>query len=113
MWLISRISLFFLWPVVVLAIPQGQGILAGLRSFVSGVTSNLKLDFLDDFDVPDSMVPEEFKIIKFGLCGADIPTKSCTCEEGAEVVEMTFPKAASTSITFKELKTIFGKCRPT
>ena len=92
-----------------LALPQ-NGLLEGLRKIVSGVTS-FNTDVLNDFEVPDSMVPEEFKVIRFGLCGAE-PTLDCDCEPGAELPKITFPQE-NTAFTFKDLKILFGRCRPT
>lgn len=92
--------------------PQQNGILASLRNIVSGVTSGFNMDFLDDFSVPDSMVPNEFKVIRLGLCGLDQQTKSCICEVGASMKTLIFPDDR-TDVTFRDLKDIFGKCRPT
>ena len=91
------------------AFPQNS-LLEGLRKIVSGVTS-FNTDVLNDFEVPDSMVPEEFKFIRFGLCGAK-PTLDCDCEQGAELPKITFPQDNS-AFTFKDLKILFGRCRPT
>ena len=90
---------------------QENGLLASLRALVSGnLPTNLNFNFLDDFAVPDSMVPSEFKAIKSGLCGK-FQTLSCQCETGAEMKVLEFQQN-STEVTFRDLKTIFTKCRP-
>ena len=90
---------------------QSQGLLDGLRRLVSGGgPGGPNFNFLDNLDIPDSMVPEEFRVIRAGICGEKVFTKSCECEPGSEIEVMTFPK--DPSISFKEMKDIFGKCRP-
>ena len=66
---IIRLLFIFLSFVQTFGFPQQNHLLASLRSIVSGVTSNLNFDFLDGFAVPDSMVPQELKAIKYGICG--------------------------------------------
>lgn len=108
-----RVQTLILFALVSFCKGQGNnGILASLRNIVSGVTTGLNFDFLDDFGVPDSMVPDEFKVIRHGMCQDGQPTLSCSCETGAEMDVMTFPTDRF-DITFRDLKTIFSKCRPT
>ena len=97
------------WLPIIVAFPQ-TGLLESLRKIVSGATK-FNTDFLDDFSVPDSMVPEEFKFIRFGLCGSQ-PTLSCNCEIGAPLQSINFPRD-NPDFTFKDLKVLFGHCRPT
>lgn len=92
-------------------LPQNP-IVEGLRAlFSTKKEGGVNLSLFEDLNIPLDLIPDEFKFIKKGLCGQEA-TKKCFCEEGAEVAFILFPRNRQ-SVTFKDIKRIFAKCRPT
>lgn len=96
--------------------PQNP-IVEGLRALfkpsgrsIDGDKPGLNLSLLDNINIPENLIPDEFKFIRTGLCGKE-STKKCFCEEGATNKVIAFPSSRDT-VTFKGIKGIFANCRP-
>ncbi len=94
--------------------PQKNPIVEGLRALFGGGRSieggRLNLGLFEDLSIPESLIPDEFKFIRTGLCGSD-RTKKCFCEDNAVIKSIEFPQSGD-KITFKGIKNLFAKCRP-
>ena len=95
--------------ILMQSITQFSCLLTGSNNGRSSDASGF--NFLDELSIPDSLIPPEFKFIKDGLCGEGQKTRRCKCEEGALEQNLNFPQNRD-SVTFKDIKRIFSRCRP-